>query len=218
MAATSTATSAASSPPKESAPRSSATGLQPDVTWREQVKDVAHAVAWVHGNIDKHGGDPEALFVSGHSAGAQLAAYVALASGPLAELGLSPDLLCGALPVSGAGYDLADAETYELGAERSYYEERFQAGDTGDDWLREASASTYVSADAPPFLVIYGTREWASLQHQNRLLDEALRAAGADSRQVVVQGQNHGRIVLALSHEGTIPSTEIVAFIRDRDC
>ncbi len=192
--------------------------LQPSVTWREQVADVARAVAWVHGNVGEHGGDPEALFVSGHSAGAQLSAYVALAPGPLEELGLSPDVLCGAIPVSGAGYDLADEETYEMGARRSFYEKLFRAGDPGDDWLREASAMTYLSAAAPPFLVIHGTKEWISLQHQNRLLDQALRDIGANSRLVAVKGQSHSRIVLALSKDDTIPSSEILSFVRGTDC
>jgi len=192
--------------------------LQPAVTWREQVADVARAVAWVHAHAAEHGGNPEALFLSGHSAGAQLAAYVALAPGPLAAVGLAPTVLCGAIPVSGAGYDLADEETYAMGARRSYYEERFRAADPGDGWLREASAMTYLSADAPPFLLIHGTREWKSLQHQNRLLDQALRDAGASSRLVPVKGQSHSRMVLALSKDATIPTTEILTFIRGANC
>ncbi|MEE8525407.1 MAG: alpha/beta hydrolase, partial [Thermoanaerobaculia bacterium] len=192
--------------------------LQPTVTWREQVADVARAVAWVHAHAEEYGGDPEALFLSGHSAGAQLSAYVALAPEPLTAVGLSPEVLCGAIPVSGAGYDLADEETYDIGAPRAYYEERFRAGDPGDDWLHEASATTYVSPDAPPFLLIHGTKEWESLKHQNRLLDQALRQAGADSRLVAVKGQSHGRIVLALSKDDTIPSTEFLSFVRGADC
>lgn len=192
--------------------------LQPAVTWREQVADVARAVAWVHAHAEEYGGAPKALFLSGHSAGAQLSAYVALAPGPLGEVGLSPAVLCGVIPVSGAGYDLADEETYEIGAERSYYEERFRAGDPGDGWLREASAMTYLSADAPPFLLTHGTLEWKALQHQNRLLDQALRDAGVSSRLVPVKKMTHGRMVLALSKEGSIPSTELLAFVRGTDC
>lgn len=190
--------------------------LQPAVTWREQVSDVAAAVAWVHAHARDHGGDPAALFLSGHSAGAQLSAYVALAPAPLAEHGLAPSVLCGVIPVSGAGYDLADARTYELGADFDYYEARFRAGDP--DWQRTASAMSYLSPAAPPFLLIHGSREWKSLAHQNRLLDKALRDAGVASRLVVVAGQYHSRMVLALSKPGTEPSAEIVGFVRGADC
>ena len=193
--------------------------LQPAVTWREQVADIAHAVAWVRAHAAEYGGDPEALFLAGHSAGAQLSAYVALAPGPLGEVGLSPAALCGVIPVSGAGYDLADEETYELGAERSYYEERFRAGDPGDGWLREASAVTYLEPGrpTPPFLLIHGTREWKSLRHQNRLLHRELRAAGVPSR-LLTATQTHGSIVLALSRGDRMPGAELVDFILGSRC
>jgi len=93
------------------------------------VADVAAAVAWAHAHAADYGGDPGALFLAGHSAGAQLAAYVALAPAPLGEHGLSPSVLCGVIPVSGAGYDLEDARTYELGTDLGFYESRFRADD-----------------------------------------------------------------------------------------
>ena len=192
--------------------------LQPEVTWREQVDDVARAIAWVRANVAGHGGDPGSLFVMGHSAGAQLAVYVALNERPLERLGLSPEVICGVVPVSGAAYDLADDETYELGAERAWYEERFRAGDPGDDWLRHASAITYARPDAPPFMLVHVTNEWPSLQHQNRLLQSALVEAGADSRLLVVQGSGHNRMVLTLSRDGKTPVPEILEFVRRAEC
>ena len=45
----------------------------PVVTMDMIVRDVAKAVGWVHANITRHGGDPNRVFLMGHSAGAQLA-------------------------------------------------------------------------------------------------------------------------------------------------
>ncbi len=191
--------------------------LQPRVTWREQVADIAHAVAWVHANVSRYGGDPRALYLSGHSAGAQLSAYVALDPGVLRAVDLAQSDLCGVIPVSGAGYDLADQRTYELGAERAYYEERFRAGDPGDDWQRDASAVTYLSEESPPFLLIHGSREWKSLQYQNRLLDQALRDSGGDSR-LLVATQTHASMVLALTRENKLPGAAVLRFIRESNC
>jgi acetyl esterase/lipase len=191
--------------------------LQPRVTWREQVADVARAVRWVHGHAEALGGDPDALFLSGHSAGAQLIAYVALNPAPLAELGLSPKALCGVIPVSGAGYDLTDETTYELGARRSYYERRFAAGEPDGVWQREASAMSFLSPDAPPFLLLHGTREWKSLRYQNRLLDQALRRAGVPSRLRVAR-QTHASMVLALSRGDKLPGREVLAAIHGSRC
>src|SRR5437870_10766742 len=51
--------------------------LSPAVKHPEHVKDVARAFAWLYHNIAKHHGDPDRLFVSGHSAGGHLAALFA---------------------------------------------------------------------------------------------------------------------------------------------
>src|SRR2546427_6285578 len=48
--------------------------LQPTVTWRDQLKDVARALAWVHERANDFGGDGRMIFLFGPSSGAQLAA------------------------------------------------------------------------------------------------------------------------------------------------
>lgn len=48
----------------------------PNVKFPSFVEDGAKAVAWIHNNIDKHGGDANNLFISGHSSGAHIGALV----------------------------------------------------------------------------------------------------------------------------------------------
>src|SRR5262245_21259620 len=43
----------------------------------DHVKDVARAFAWVKENAARYGGDPEKLYISGHSAGGHLVALLA---------------------------------------------------------------------------------------------------------------------------------------------
>src|SRR3954469_20800289 len=47
--------------------------LLPAVDMETIIRDCAKSLGWVHANIAKHGGDPQRIFVMGHSAGAQLA-------------------------------------------------------------------------------------------------------------------------------------------------
>ena len=54
--------------------------LLPDVTIKHMAQDVAKAIRWVHDHAKDYGGDPDTVFVMGHSAGAQLAALVAYSS------------------------------------------------------------------------------------------------------------------------------------------
>ncbi len=48
-------------------------GLIPNVTMAEQVRQCRAALRWVRDNIRQYGGDPEQLYVTGHSAGGHLA-------------------------------------------------------------------------------------------------------------------------------------------------
>src|SRR5436853_4837863 len=46
--------------------------LLPGVDMATIVRDVAKSVRWVHDHVAEYGGDPNRLFIMGHSAGAQL--------------------------------------------------------------------------------------------------------------------------------------------------
>lgn len=192
--------------------------LLPDVRWPEQIDDVAQAVAWVHEHIAEFGGDPDGVFLMGHSAGAQLAARVALDPMPFQRLGLSSDLVCGVIAVSGAGYDLRDEETYALSNDPEYYARRFDPIGSEPDWQTAASPIRFVDAEAPPFLVLYAGGETKALQRQSRLLDEALREAGSESEVVVVPGESHERIVLTLSRDDKTAGPAMLEFVRTTTC
>jgi acetyl esterase/lipase len=187
--------------------------LQPKVNWRDQVDDVAQATAWVYQEASKFGGDPERLFIGGHSAGAHLAARLALDERALAQVGLSPKIFRGVITVSGAAFDLRDAATYQLGAKLRHYEGRFREGDPTETWKSEASPITCARPGAPPFIVLYAEGDPAPLQRQSQLLHEALRKEQIPSELVVVPGQSHCRIVLTLSRPDRTSAPAILRFI-----
>jgi len=192
--------------------------LQTAVTWRDQVKDVARALAWVHGHADDYGADKRAIFVSGHSSGAQLAARAALDQELLREMRLPPGVPCGVIAVSGAPFDISDSQTYSLGTNPALYERYFRAGENGDRWKYEASAINFVTPSAPPFLLLHGRWEAKGLKRQNQVMYEALKAAGVASQLVITPWEEHFLIVAALSRPERVASTAILDFIRTTEC
>ena len=46
------------------------------------VQDIAKALAWIHDHVGEYGGDPDRIFVMGHSAGAHLAALISTVAPP----------------------------------------------------------------------------------------------------------------------------------------
>ncbi|MEM9177201.1 MAG: alpha/beta hydrolase [Myxococcota bacterium] len=189
--------------------------LQPGVDWAAQIDDVAAAVAWARENVGRFGGDPDAIALGGHSAGAWLAARVGLADAPLARHGTDRDGLCGLVLVSGAGYDLADEATYAAGASRAYFERRF-AGE--GDWEAQASVVTNVDAPAPPSLLLTAEGEGPTFERQSNRLYEVVAPLSPRSKRHEVAGQDHQRILVSMSLEGDPASETALAFLAETDC
>src|SRR5881398_2439545 len=80
--------------------------LLPKVEMQTIFRDVAKALGWVHKNIAAHGGDPDRIFVMGHSAGAQLAALMCIDDRYLKAEGVPFLALKGCVPVDGDTYDV----------------------------------------------------------------------------------------------------------------
>jgi arylformamidase len=79
--------------------------LVPDVRFPDTCQDVELGLAWLHEHIAERGGDPSRIYLSGHSAGAILAATVGLRALP-ADSTLPPDLVKGLVLISGM-YDFS---------------------------------------------------------------------------------------------------------------
>ena len=188
--------------------------LLPEVGWHDQFDDTARAVAWVHQHIGEQGGNPARLFLMGHSAGSHLISRVAFDPALLDPYDLTPDAVCGVVAVSGAAYDLTDEETFEDGS-FGYFEKRF--GNT-EDWQRKVSTLPFLTAEAPPFLVLYGSKEPSGLIRQSQLLDAALREAGVASEAIIVPDQTHPRILLTLSRDDKTAGPAAVGFVRSTSC
>ncbi len=75
--------------------------LHPKVKNPAYTQDAAAAVAWTMQNIERWGGDPSRIYVSGHSAGGYLTSMIGLDTTYLAEFGEHPDSLAGLIPFSG---------------------------------------------------------------------------------------------------------------------
>src|SRR5436190_22641432 len=78
----------------------------PQVTVKEMTGDVARAIRWAHDHAKEYGGNPNSIFVMGHSAGAHLAALVCTDDRYLNTEGLSLSIIKGCVPVDTAAYDI----------------------------------------------------------------------------------------------------------------
>lgn len=85
--------------------------LVPWGKWPTQAKDVAAAMRWTFENISKYGGDPNSIFMSGHSAGAHAVALVAAHPSYLSDEGVDKRKIRGVVSISGSRSDLRNIRT-----------------------------------------------------------------------------------------------------------
>ena len=75
------------------------------------VRDVAKALAWLSDHVAEYGGDPDRMFVMGHSAGAHLAALVSTDHRRLKEEGKDLSIIKGTICLDTAASDIPRLST-----------------------------------------------------------------------------------------------------------
>jgi arylformamidase len=156
--------------------------LAPQHLFPAGLGDVADALAWIHANIAGHGGNPARLFAGGHSAGGHYVPLLAVTSEWQQDRGLPAEVIRGCLPISGV-YQFDDGSGLTT-------RPRF-LGPDGTDTARLASPLNFVSADAPPFLIAYGTEDFPHLKDQAEKMAVALGEAGVEAEKIVLGGRDH---------------------------
>jgi arylformamidase len=143
------------------------------------VQQVRRAVAWVYKNAASFGGDPKRLYLMGHSSGAHLGGAVVITDWQK-DFGLPPDILKGALLVSGM-YDLKPVRL----SKRSKYVNFDDAAETA------LSTQRQIDKIVTPLIIAHGTLESPEFQRQSRDFAAAVKAAGKPVEFFVGEGFNH---------------------------
>jgi acetyl esterase/lipase len=156
--------------------------LYPKIKAPVYIEDAAAAVAWVFRNIVEYGGDPEKIFLSGHSAGGYLVSMIGLDKSWLAAHDVDADRIAGLIPFSGHTI--------------THFTVREERGIPGERPVIDELAPLYhVRKNAPPLLLITGDRELELLgrYEENAYLMRMMKVVGhPDTRLYEMDGYNHG--------------------------
>jgi acetyl esterase/lipase len=161
--------------------------IYPEVRYPEFIEDAALAVRWVKDNVGRYGGDPQKIFVKGHSAGAHIAAMLAIDARWLQKVGLSPGRdIAGLIGLAGP-YDFTPLRDEILkvifgGADRP-----------------ETQPIFHVSPGAPPALLLTGSHDNVVEAGNSTRFADKLRAAGNAATVRIYRRRGHFVIVAALA-------------------
>ncbi len=159
----------------------------PDFVWVQDAggslmtmaDQVRRAVAWVYKNATSFGGDPNRLYISGHSSGGHLGGVVVITDWRK-DFDLPSDIIKGALLISGM-YDLKPVRL----SKRSQY---VNFDNVTEETL---SAQRHIDMINMPLIIAHGTLESPEFQRQSRDFATALKAAGKPVEFIVGEGFNH---------------------------
>jgi arylformamidase len=140
---------------------------------------VRRAVAWVRRNAGTFGGDPDRIYVSGHSSGGHLAGVV-LTTDWRKDFDLPADTVKGGLCCSG----LYDLKPVRLSARSNYVQ-------FTDEIEQALSTQRHLDKLAVPVIVAYGSLETPEFQRQSREFAAAVKAAGKPVQLLTAEGYNH---------------------------
>lgn len=158
----------------------------PEAAFPTFVEDGARAVRWAQENIPGVSSGERALFLAGHSAGAHIAAMLALDDRYLRAVTDQPPAIAGFIGLSGP-YDF-------LPLDPGYLEEVFPEATRG-----RSQPIDFVSGEAPPTLLVHGTDDGAALAEHSRRLAAKLEAQGVPVTLRLYEGVAHVRVVAALA-------------------
>ncbi len=184
--------------------------LYPEVKYPEFLHDGAAAVAWAAGNADRYGGDPSRIFLMGHSAGAHIAAMLALDSKFLDAQKVSRTSIKGLIGLAGP-YDflpLTEPNVIALFA--------------SEPRLALTQPIHYVSTatakSTPPVLLLHGDDDKRVYPKNSINLARELRGVGAKVEFDLLPGLNHtdiiGKFTRLLRGDGRVVD-RVDQFIRD---
>lgn len=131
------------------------------------IADAVTAIVEIRARIAQYGGNPERIFLSGHSAGGHLASQIALRPDLCEKYGLEKDALKGCLPIS-AILDLRSDNAPAGSLEARVYEMVLQ--DPSQDW--EASPLAWLENLHMPMDFTWGAQDSERVRGSN----EAARA------------------------------------------
>ncbi len=180
--------------------------LYPEVRYPDFLDDCALAVRWTLANIGEYGGDTRRVFLMGHSAGGYNAAMLALNPLYLNNAGANVSDIRGLIALAGP-FDFLPLQSRITRAVFGY-----------PDTSRATQPIEYVTAAAPPALLLTGSDDDIVDPANSVRLAARLRSVGVGAKEVVYPKLGHRLLVGALASplRSTAPVLDdVVAFINE---
>jgi acetyl esterase/lipase len=133
----------------------------PKVSYKEMTTQIATSISWVKENIADYGGDPDRIYVTGHSAGGHLVALATMNP----EYGENKDDVKGIILNDAAGLDM---ETFLKNNPPTSSDDYIATWTTNPTAWKEASPINFLTAQTPKIKMYTGEKSYKSITSSNK--------------------------------------------------
>lgn len=162
--------------------------LSPNADVNEMTKEIASAIQFTKANAQKYHGNPERVFISGHSAGGQLSTSAVMNP----KYGIPEKTISGIILIDGAGIDMKNyLEKYPPTAEDNY---DITWSKDPEKW-KQASSIYFINEKTPPFMIYVGKKTYPSIKVANENFLKGLKPFQPDVKPIMLN-KKHVPMVL----------------------
>ena len=184
--------------------------LSPEYVHPAHIEDCAAALAWTFGHLKELGGDKTRVFVSGHSAGAHLAALLGTNNKYLQKYNINLHRLAGVIPVDTASFNLISNKNEK--PVKKMIEEAFG---TDKEMLKDASPFYNIAKEIkyPDFLVLNTTNRRSAAKEAEKFVKK-LKNTGCNARFIPVDNHTHSEMATGMFDLSDPVGSAILRFLK----
>tara|TARA_R100000935_G_scaffold22688_1_gene41712 strand:- start:152 stop:982 length:831 start_codon:yes stop_codon:yes gene_type:complete len=157
--------------------------LSPEADYEMMTSQIAEAIKWTLKNIFKYKGDPDKLFLTGHSAGGHLVALAAM--DPQYEI--DPSSISGIILNDAAGLDM---HNYLQQIPPTTTDNYLSTWTNDPETWKKASPIYYVSESTPKIMMYVGEKTYPSITVANKRFLEAVKPFQPNLKPILLDKQH----------------------------
>jgi acetyl esterase/lipase len=181
--------------------------LSPVTNYEGMAMDAAEAVKWVKQNISSYGGDSTKIFVSGHSAGAQMAALIATDNRFFDSLKISNPIK-GTVLIDAFGLDMFSyLSRYKSATFSAVFSE-----DTAN-W-KKGSPIYHLDKGMPPFIMYLGDRTYPEVTKGSNEFFAELKKFQPDAQLILNKRKRHETMIFQFYQQRNKNYSTILEFMK----